>query len=170
MIKWIDYQSNISKRLNIKGLDNQVQVSKYVCLIIKSLDTQVQGLGPESPTFFEVPSRLSWQMECFLFTMTWSRVLLSLLGGTKLTNTIHKKVLNPEKSWILEKIGENRDWTCTTREVVEWITHYTWNLVLNIGPGIVSRTKRDCTCTARVVVQWIHYKTVRHVNYIYYNR
>ena len=42
IIKWIDYQSNISKRLIIKGLDNQTQVYKYVCLIIKSLDTQVQ--------------------------------------------------------------------------------------------------------------------------------
>ena len=28
----------------IKGLDNQTQVYKYVCLIIKSLDTQVQKL------------------------------------------------------------------------------------------------------------------------------
>ncbi len=34
--------SNISKRLIIKGLDNQTQVYKYVCLIIKSLDDQVQ--------------------------------------------------------------------------------------------------------------------------------
>jgi hypothetical protein len=44
IIKWLDYQSNISKRLIIKGLDNQTQVYKYVCLIIKSLDTQVQKL------------------------------------------------------------------------------------------------------------------------------
>ncbi len=48
MLKWLstrlDYQSNISKRLIIKGLDNQTQVYKYVCLIIKSLDTQVQKL------------------------------------------------------------------------------------------------------------------------------
>jgi hypothetical protein len=28
----------------IKGLDNQRQVYKYVCLIIKSLDTQVQKI------------------------------------------------------------------------------------------------------------------------------
>ncbi len=35
---------DISKRLIIKGLDNQTQVSKYVCLIVKSLDTQVQKL------------------------------------------------------------------------------------------------------------------------------
>jgi len=31
--------------LIIKGLDNQAQVSKYVCLIIKSLDTQTQKLN-----------------------------------------------------------------------------------------------------------------------------
>ena len=35
----------ISKSSIIKGLDNQDQVSKYVCLIIKSLDTQVQKLN-----------------------------------------------------------------------------------------------------------------------------
>jgi hypothetical protein len=44
-IKWLDYQSNISKISIIKGLDNQAQVSKYVCLIIKALDTQVQKLN-----------------------------------------------------------------------------------------------------------------------------
>ena len=31
----------------IKGLDDQDQVSKYVCLIIKSLDTQAQKLNNE---------------------------------------------------------------------------------------------------------------------------
>jgi hypothetical protein len=39
------YQSNISKRLIIKRLDNQTQVYEYVCLIIKSLDTHVQKLN-----------------------------------------------------------------------------------------------------------------------------
>ena len=38
----IKYQS---KGLIIKGLDNQTQVYKYVCLIIKSLDTQAQKLN-----------------------------------------------------------------------------------------------------------------------------
>ncbi len=35
-------QSNISKSLIIKGLDNQAQLSKYLCLIIKGFDNQAQ--------------------------------------------------------------------------------------------------------------------------------
>jgi hypothetical protein len=34
MIKWLDCQSNISTSLIIKGLDNQVQGSKHVCLLM----------------------------------------------------------------------------------------------------------------------------------------
>ena len=37
-IKFLDYQSNISKSLIINGLDNQTQLSSYLCLIIKGLD------------------------------------------------------------------------------------------------------------------------------------
>jgi hypothetical protein len=37
IIKWFDYQSNISKSLIIKGLDIQAQLSKYLCLVIKGL-------------------------------------------------------------------------------------------------------------------------------------
>ena len=42
IIKWLDYQPNISKSLIIKGLDNQTQLSKYLCLIIKDFDNQAQ--------------------------------------------------------------------------------------------------------------------------------
>ena len=35
----------------------------------------------------------------------------------------------------------------------EFTTHYTYSLVLNLVPGIVTGTKRDCTCTVRTVVQ-----------------
>jgi hypothetical protein len=35
-------QSNISKSLILKGLDNQAQLSKYVCLIIQGVDNQAE--------------------------------------------------------------------------------------------------------------------------------
>ena len=55
-------------------------------------------LGPESLTLFEVPSRLSGPVTHGVTngytieyeSMTWSVVLLSVLGRTKLTNPIHK--------------------------------------------------------------------------------
>ncbi len=47
----------------------------------------------------------------------------------------------------------------------EFTLHYTYSLVLNLVPGILSGTKRDCTCTTRVIVEWIHHTTTRGIHH-----
>ena len=72
-----DYQSNISKRLIVKGLDNQSQTSKHLCLIIKSLDTQVQKLHNQINQY--PPKSLT----CYLETWSVSKSLKFILIDSK---------------------------------------------------------------------------------------
>ncbi len=67
IIKWLDYQSNISKSLIIKGLDNQAQLSEYLCLIIKGFDKQAQDSNNQI--------NQSWKknLMCLWFSAWWRK-------------------------------------------------------------------------------------------------
>jgi hypothetical protein len=55
IIKWLDYQSTISKRLIIKGLDNQVQISVWLSngLIIKTKHSIIKSINTPKKTWSE---------------------------------------------------------------------------------------------------------------------
>ena len=77
---------NITRSKIIKGLDNQDQVSTYVCLIIKSLDIQNQKFNNQINQYPKINSIITLGCRCLL------PVCVCVLGFTRPVTDKHERI------------------------------------------------------------------------------